>query len=172
MLKTRCRRRAHPRRQIRVARACGLERARVHDHRPAVALHQLVGEPGCALDARRRLEPAQQPSVPSAKLAEPGNLCGRSPRTIFHTGAENVSWGALLMNGAADSQHHGSQTPDQTQEETQKKALGAHAYGTGETPTEVRDNRREGGLSPPSPPPLYEAAIPMKVRRRRRDFHR
>ena len=38
------------------------------------------------------------------------------------------------MNGAADSQHHGSQTPGQTQEETQEKALGAHAYGTGKTP--------------------------------------
>ena len=32
--------------------------------------------------------------------------------------------------------------------------------------------RRGGGLCPPPPPPLYEAAIPTKVMRRRRDFRR
>jgi len=117
----------------------------VKDHRPAVTVHQLVGQPGCALDALRRLEPAQQPSVPIAQLAEPGNLRGRSPRPIFHAGAKNAPLRAPLVNGAADYQCHGRQTPNQTQEETQKKALGAHAYGTGKPPREVRNNRREGG---------------------------
>jgi hypothetical protein len=52
------------------------------------------------------------------------------------------------MNGTADGQHHGSQTPGQTEKETNEKAPGSHAYRTGKTASEVRDNRREARQKP------------------------
>ena len=142
--KTNRRRRTHLRRQIRVARPSRLERARVHDHRPAITVHQLVRQPGCALDARRRLQPAQQPSVPGAKLPEPGNLSGRSPRTIFHTGAENVSCGTLLMNRAADASITSADSADGTRTHDHLD----HNQGLYQLSYSHRARNQDSGVSP------------------------
>jgi hypothetical protein len=82
------------------------------------------------------------------------------------------------MNGAADSQHHGSQTPGQTEKEPNKKSLGTHAYGTADAPREVRDNRREGGKARPRDESLRwlmglePTTLPLEVAPSAHDFVR
>ena len=153
-------------------RACGPERALMENHGVLVAVQQLLGELRRRLDACRGLETAQEAGVPGPELPEPRKLRGRRPRSTANPGAEHVTLGGSAGIDEPDHQGDGGQAAQQTQQEPNDKTPGAHPLGTPDQATEVRDNRREGGLCPPSPQSPYEEAIPTKVTRRRRDFRR